>query len=85
MEKFIIKPSYTMSNSDINVVGEMLGFDWNEICDSVQGEGLYGQDGSGYVIVKHNTRFEDEKIKIIFNKIFSDNPEIKNITIPDDF
>lgn len=84
-EPFIIEPSYTMINSDINVVGELVGFDWNAVCDACQEEELYGQDGAGYCLVRRNTTFHNEMISAIFTKIFVDNPNIENIRIIDDF
>lgn len=84
-EPFIIEPSYSIDNSDINVVGELLGFDWNTVCDACQEEGLYGEDGSGYCSVSRSTTFENEMITAIFEKIFTDNPNIDSLRIIDDF
>jgi len=84
-EPFIIEPSYSIDNSDINVVGELLGFDWNAVCDACQEEQLYGQDGAGYCSVRRNTTFENEMITAIFEKIFADNPSVDSIRIIDDF
>jgi hypothetical protein len=84
-QKFIIEPSYTINNSDINVVGELLGFDWNVVCDACQEEELYGQDGSGSCKATRGERFENDMITAIFEKIFEDNPNAERITIIDDF
>lgn len=84
-EPFIIEPSYSMDNSDINVVGELLGFDWNSVCDACQEEGIYGQDGSGSYQVSRGERFDNEMITAIFEKIFEDNPAANSIRIIDDF
>jgi hypothetical protein len=84
-EPFIIEPSYSIDNSDINVVGELLGFDWNSVCDACQEEGIYGQDGSGSYNVSRGERFENDMITAIFEKIFEDNPNAKTIRIIDDF
>lgn len=82
---FVIEPSYTMDNSDINVVGEMLGFDWNDVCDACQQEEIYGQDGSGSYSVHRDETFSNEMITAIFAKIFADNPNADTIRIIDDF
>lgn len=85
VQKFIIEPSYCINNSDINVVGEMLGFAWNDVCDACQEEGIQGQDGSGSYNVSRGERFENDMITEIFEKIFEDNPNINCIRIIDDF
>lgn len=85
IQKFIIEPSYSIKNSDINAVGELLGFDWNDVCDACQEEEIYGHDGSGSYEVSRGERFEDDMITAIFEKIFEDNPNVISITIIDDF
>lgn len=85
LKKYIIVPSYTMDNSDINVVGELLGFNWNEVCDACQKEGIYGQDGSGSYVVHRGEHFENNIITAIFEKIFEDNPIANKICIINDF
>lgn len=84
-DKFIIEPKYVINNSDINVVGEMLGYDWNDVCDMTSEERLYGQDGSGGVSVSRTCKFDNEDLNKIFEKIFADNPEVESIMIVDDF
>lgn len=81
MSKFKLTVAYTMRSSDINVVGGMLGFGWNEVCEYVQKCGIYGEDGSGQYIVSRGESFEHEQIDAIFDKIFADNPGVEEITI----
>lgn len=87
-DKFIIKPKFTIVNSDLNHVGEKLGYDWNTICDLLQQNGLNGEDGSGYFSISKGTAEANkypEEICNIFNKIFDDNPECKTLYVMDDF
>lgn len=81
MEQFKLEVQYCMNNSEINVVGEMLGYDWNDVCDYIAERGVYGEDGSGYTIVRRGYIFNHEHIDAIFEKIFSDNPEVNKIFI----
>jgi len=81
MSTFKLEVRYCMNNSDINVVGGMLGYNWNDVCNYVQQTEIYGQDGCGYTLVERGDTFDHEQIDAIFEKIFSDNPEVDQIYI----
>ena len=78
---------WTMDNSDINVVGEELGFEWNAVCASVQDCGIYGQDGAGGIYIDRSDieEFECSMIRAIFTKIFNDHPGMEDIHVIDNF
>lgn len=81
-DKFIVEPRYCIENSDLNVVGEMLGMDWNDVCDLISDAGLYGQDGAGYVVIDPYYKYGTDIDKII-EKIFADNPGVTDIYVMD--
>lgn len=83
MQTFKLEQRYFMENSDINVVGEMLGYDWNEICDVIAKAEFYAHDGDGTFTVERDYLPENEVLNAIFTKIFADNPECNDITISD--
>lgn len=83
-----IERNWTMNNSDINVVGEQLNFDWNDVCEQKQALGIYGEDGSGYAVVMRGDQSdyrEYPNIVAIFDKIFNDHPDMREIYILDNF
>lgn len=83
----VVKSIYSMDNSDINVVGEYLGYDWNEICDEISSEGFYGQDGTGCFYISRSSKNEYADSKIlneIFVEIFKHNPTVNEITVIDE-
>lgn len=85
-EPFIIEQRYCIKTGDINVVGEMLGYDWNDVCDMCSVDSLYGQDGSGFCTVERgHIDFESEGLVKIFEKLFADNPDCKQIYILNDW
>lgn len=87
-EQFIITPKFTIVNSDLCKVGELLGYDWNNMCDLLQKHHLNGKDGSGYFSISKGTAENNEyseEICNVFNKIFEDNPECKTLYVMDDF
>lgn len=81
MSTFKLEVRYCMNNSDINVVGEMLGYDWNDVCDYIGELELYGEGCDGSYEVSRGTKFNHEEIDAIFEKIFNDNPEANKICI----
>lgn len=81
-----VKIRYVMNNSDLNVVGEQMGYDWNEICDEISNNGLQGSDGDGAVTVYKNRQYnKGEILNSIINKLFEMNPDVQEIYIIDDF
>lgn len=85
-EPFIIEQHYIITTGDINNVGEMLGYEWNDVCDMCNVDCLYGEDGSGFTIVSRDyMSFESEGLTKIFEKLFADNPECRTIYILNDW
>lgn len=82
-EKFILEQRFCMGSGDINVVGEMLGLDWNRVCDLISSAELYGQDGNGYISVERGYYDFNSELNKIFDKIFEDNPGVAEIYILD--
>lgn len=81
----VVKSIYTMKNSDINVVGEYLGYEWNKVCDEISKAGFYAEDGEGAFEIRrnHKNQYSNESqiINKIFVEIFNQNPKVHNITI----
>ena len=82
---FIIKPRFCIENSELCSVGEDLGLDWNDVCDILQEHEIYGQDGSGYIVISSSFKSDNEDLNNIFTKIFSDNPSCSELYILNDF
>lgn len=81
-----VKIRHVINNSDLNVVGEQMGYDWNGICDEISDHGLQGSDGDGVVIVYKNRRYDNGKIlNSIIDKLFELNPKATEIYIIDNF
>lgn len=82
-----IELQWTMQSSDINAVGQQLGYDWNKVCDEVSKCELYGTDGSGFTIVERDehTSLSSEILVAIFAKIFADHPDAESMCILNDF
>ncbi|AQW88949.1 hypothetical protein pEaSNUABM50_00428 [Erwinia phage pEa_SNUABM_50] len=81
---FTIVPRYCIESGEVSGVGEMIGLDWNDVCDLVSRAGLYGEDGAGYTTVQKGQTFGND-LDLIFTKIFEDNPSADEIYILDDF
>ncbi len=81
-DKFIVETRFCIDNSDLNVVGEMLGLEWNYVCDLISESGVYGEDGAGYVVIKPNYKYNNDLDQII-QKLFADNPEANQIYVMD--
>lgn len=80
----ILKTVYNMGNSDINVVGQYLGYDWNDVCDHVREAEFYAQDGAGAFTVtreSNNDYSENEVINKIFTEIFKNYPHVNKIQV----
>ncbi|QIN94852.1 hypothetical protein CPT_Privateer_059 [Proteus phage Privateer] len=80
----IIKKEYVMLNSDLSKIGEEIGVGWNETCDLLSNHGIHGEDGTGYCIIYNDQKYGD-KLDLVMNKLFSDNPEAVEIYVMDDF
>ena len=84
-DKFIIETSYCIQNSDLCVVGEMLGYDWNDVCDAIGEQEIHGMDGSGYTTIEKSMTTNNEMVNAIVKKLFEDNPNASDIKVLDDF
>lgn len=80
-----VKKKYSMFNSDFNVLGEEMGYEWNLICKEIKNYELYGMDGIGYLYLdRDELDFYIETYGImgkIISKIFEMNPEANEIYI----
>lgn len=84
----VLQQVWYMNNSDINVVGEHLGYDWNEVCDHVSDAGFYAQDGDGSFSVSRSSKndySENEVINKIMTAIFDNYPQVSKIVINNNF
>ena len=78
----IINSVYTMNNSDINVVGMHLGYDWNDVCDEISKARYYAEDGDGaFNVYRGETYSENEIINKIMTAIFDNYPNVDCIQI----
>lgn len=66
----IISQPYLITDEDINVIGEKLGYEWNDVCDAVRDANFYAQDGSGYFIIRRSHKNYYTSVEMI-NKIIS--------------
>lgn len=85
-----VKLRYTINNSDLNVVGEQLGYDWNTICDEIDKHELHGQDGDGLVSISKDTidvlkEYYGDMLSHILFSIFEKNPNMTKLFIIDNF
>lgn len=51
--KIVVKKEFTCGNSDLNVIGVELGFQWNQVCDWIRKNGIHGEDGAGYYLLSY--------------------------------
>lgn len=75
---------YSIHNSDINIVGEYLGYDWNQICEEIQEEGFYAEDGDGAFTISFSPKNDYAKSKVlndILIAIFEHYPHVKKLQI----
>lgn len=80
----VLKQVWHMDNSDLNVVGEHLGYTWNQVCDEVGKAGFYAEDGDGSFTVtrnKENSYADNEVIDAIMTAIFANHPDVRVIRI----
>lgn len=76
-----LQQSWTMQSSDICVVGEELGIDWNTVWQDIQDKEFHGQDGDRSVYVEREELqdWNDGLLKTIFNHIFATHPHVNAI------
>lgn len=80
----VLKKIYSMDNSDINVVGEHLGYEWNQVCDEISKAEFYAEDCDGAFTVSRNAKSDYSSrtiINEIFKAIFAHYPDVKTIQI----
>lgn len=72
-----------IDSSALNLVGEALGYDWNDVCDEVQKHEFYGDSGDQGIDVRKIdlVSIESEMLKNILTKIFESNPQLKSLLI----
>lgn len=80
----VLKSVWTMENSDINVVGVHLGYDWNNVCDEISKAGFYAEDGDGAISVyrdRNNDYSSNAVINHIMTELFAAYPDVREIQI----
>ena len=81
----VLECVYSMDNAGMNVVGEHLGYDWNQICDEVREAGFYAEDGDGAFSVYRDAKNEycssSKILNEIFVAIFAHYPKVDKIQI----
>lgn len=78
----VLRQVWMMSNSDLNVVGEHLGYDWNEVCDEIDSAGFYAEDGEGTFSVSRTNKNDyssSEMINNIMTAIFENYPQVERV------
>lgn len=80
----VLKQTWTMENSDINVVGVHLGYDWNQVCDEISKAGFYAEDGDGAFSVYRDSENDYSSNKVINHimvELFAAYPNVREIQI----
>jgi hypothetical protein len=80
----VLKSVWTMENSGINVVGEHLGYDWNQVCDEISKAGFYAEDGDGAFAVYRSSKNDyssNQIINHIMTELFAAHPDVREIQI----
>jgi ankyrin repeat protein len=80
----VLKKIWYMDNSDLNVVGEHLGYKWNQVCNAVSEAEFYAEDGDGTFSVDReddNDYSDNEIINKIMTAIFENYPKVNEIRI----
>lgn len=63
---------YTCSTGGFVGTGEDLGYDGNTICDLMGKNGMYGEDGSGYFIITKTSKYNNEILDAIIQKLIEE-------------
>lgn len=74
----VVKQVYSLENSGLNVIGEYLGYEWNQISEEVSKVGFYAEDGDGAFTVhlqKNGKYSGSEILDEIIQAIFANYPE----------
>lgn len=67
----LVEKKFICESSDLNVIGVELGFQWNDVCDWVRKNEIYGEDGSGYYLLSYKC-YEPENLEIGMNIILKE-------------
>ncbi len=80
----VLEAIWSMQNSDINVVGVHMGYDWNQVCDEISTSCFCAEDGDGAFTVYYDKN-KDYSSSVIINEImhaiFSHHPGVKSLQI----
>jgi len=76
-EVSVVKTTKYIDNSDLNIKGESLGYDWNTICDWIRENELYGQDGEGYTTISRDGKYFPKEFQHIITSILDEADEYK--------
>ena len=87
MKKFpdVLEQVWSMNSSDVNVVGEHLGYGWNAVCDAIRDAEFYAMDGDGSFTVERGELPSNEMINHIMTAIFENHPGVDEIRISNNF
>lgn len=92
----VLKLTYQMNNSDLCVVGQHLGYHWNQVCGAIRDAGFYAEDGDGAQTVERYYHDHDDEdgeedaatcysenpiIQRIMEEIFAHYPDVQEISI----
>jgi hypothetical protein len=69
--KIVVKKEFTCGNSDLNVIGVELGFQWNQVCDWIRKNGIHGEDGCGYYYLCYED-YEPEDLEVGMYRILKE-------------
>ncbi len=84
----VLEQIWYMNNSDINVVGEHLGYDWKTVCDAIRDARYYAEDMNGTFTISRSDNKDyssNEIINKIMIAIFENYPKVNEININNDF
>jgi len=82
--KKVIDNTCSCTSAAWNIIGEELGYDWNEICDLMHEEELYGQDGEGCFTLPDSECIVNPILKEIANELLKQSNG-KTITVIDSY
>ena len=77
----VLTQVWKMDSSDLCVVGQHLGYDWNQVCEEIGTAEFYAQDGDGTLTHDKGDDTDSEVLNAIMNAIYEAYPNVKCITI----
>ncbi len=71
-----------VKTAGLNIVGEYLGYDWNQVWEEVRNEEFYGEDGGGISVTRDPSHkyTNSEVLNHIVKEIFENNPKLQRLT-----